>query len=117
MKLSKEQFDALKPYEENFRTMANAQWSRHPGRAGIETMVDIRDQVTGRNEKNRFRSSCRDCVMRLIKEVGAIYLEDLKERNRIEVGEIRERKEAVKMDVKTQKGRKGGRNRSETKSR
>lgn len=77
MKLTEEQFNALLPYEKNFETMVRHRWARNPGSSALDLMNDIYEQVTG--TKNKLNKGCQHCIMRLLTELGTIFLADLEE--------------------------------------
>lgn len=85
MKLTKEQYDALAPYETQFITATKSQWARHPGRAALDIMCDTLEAVTG--HRPRRNHTCNVCVLNIITEMGSIWLAD-----KVEV----ERKKATK---------------------
>lgn len=108
MKLTQQQFDALTPYEENFRTMVRSKWTRNPGSAALDLIHAIYVQITGNTQ--RLNKGCQHCIMRLLTEMGTIYLADLEERKRIETERKAVVKESlttdpVKVEVKTNKKR------------
>lgn len=116
MKLTQQQFDALTPYEENFRTMVRSKWSRNPGSAALDLIHAIYVQVTGNTQ--RLNKGCQHCIMRLLTDMGTIYLADLEERKRSEMERKPERKvdvtetetiNTVKVEVKTEIKKRGGR--------
>ena len=78
MRLSQEQYDALTPYAQHFETMARAKWARNPGSAALDIMHGIYVQVTG--DRQRFNKGCSHCIMRLLTDLGRIYLADRQER-------------------------------------
>lgn len=117
MKLTQQQFDALTPYEENFRTMVRSKWSRNPGSAALDLIHAIYVQVTGNTQ--RLNKGCQHCIMRLLTDMGRIYLADLEERNmaikeslnatkKVDVAET-ETTNPVKVEVKTETRKRGGR--------
>lgn len=117
MKLTQQQFDALTPYEENFRTMVRSKWSRNPGSAALDLIHAIYVQVTGNTQ--RLNKGCQHCIMRLLTDMGRIYLADLEERNmavkeslnatkKVDVAET-EISNPVKVEVKTETRKRGGR--------
>lgn len=117
MKLTQQQFDALTPYEENFRTMVRSKWARHPGSAALDLIHAIYVQVTGNTQ--RLNKGCQHCIMRLLTDMGRIYLADLEERNmvvkkslttakKVDVAET-ETTNPVKVEVKTETKKRGGR--------
>lgn len=77
MKLTKEQFEALAPYEENFRTANRSEtsgWSRHPGSAALDLMQRIYTNAVG--PRPRLNKSCSHCILSLIRDMGRIWLSD-----------------------------------------
>ena len=74
MNYTPEQFAALAPYEEHFRTAINAKWSRNPGRTALKTIYDNYTAATG--SKDRFNPWCGNCVLNLMKKAGALWLAD-----------------------------------------
>lgn len=85
MRLSQEQYDALTPYAQHFETMARAKWARNPGSAALDIMHGIYVQVTG--DRQRFNKGCSHCIMRLLTDLGRIYLADREERQKVAVKE------------------------------
>lgn len=118
MKLTQQQFDALTPYEENFRTMVRSKWARHPGSAALDLIHAIYVQVTGNNTQ-RLNKGCQHCIMRLLTDMGRIYLADLEERNMVVKKSLTTAKKVdvaktettnpVKVEVKTETKKRGGR--------
>lgn len=74
MNYTPEQFAALAPYEEHFRTAINAKWSRNPGRTALKTIYDNYTAATG--SKDRFNPWCGNCVLNLMRKAGALWLAD-----------------------------------------
>lgn len=102
MRLTEEQFKALAPYKSNFETMVRSKWARHPGSAALDLIHEIYCQVTGSTQK--LNKGCSHCIMRLLEDMGRIFLADLEERNRREVEEKPEREiEVKKVKVTTRK--------------
>lgn len=83
MKLTKEQFDALAPYEKHFDSAVNHRWTRFPGGAALDLIHDILHQVTGLNLP--LNKCCSHCILELMTEMGRIFLADRDEMKRIEV--------------------------------
>lgn len=109
MRLSTEQFAALAPYEEHFKTACKANsWSRHPGSAALDLMHTIQEQVTG--VRYRLDKHCSHCILKQIRDVGYLYLADKQERidmeNRKTFVEktLQEAETKTKVEVKTKKG-------------
>ena len=71
MELSKEQLDALAPYESYMMTAVKSNWSRYPGRDALQEMHRILEQVTGR--KRPLNVNCQSCVLNLLRDCGTIY--------------------------------------------
>lgn len=99
MKLSQEQFDALAPYQKHFETAVKAQWTRNPGSVALDLIFNIYVQVTGSTEK--LNKGCNHCIMRLMTDMGRIFLEDLEERKKVVVAkEETSTSEPIKAEVK-----------------
>ena len=103
MKLTKEQFDALAPYEKHFDSAVNHRWTRFPGGAALDLIHDILHQVTGFNLP--LNKCCSHCILELMTEMGKIFLADREERNKTLVSKIETEVEVVKAEVKTKKPR------------
>lgn len=104
MKLTKEQFDALAPYEKYFDSAVNHRWTRYPGGAALDLIHDILHQVTGLNLP--LNKCCSHCILELMTEMGKIFLADREERNKTLVSKLEMEVEPVKAEVKTKKPRK-----------
>ena len=104
MRLTKEQFDALAPYEKHFDSAVNHRWTRFPGGVALDLIHDILHQVTGLNLP--LNKCCSHCILELMMEMGKIFLADREERNKTLVSKIETEVEVVKAEVKTKKPRK-----------
>lgn len=104
MRLTEEQFNALAPYQSNFETMVRSKWARHPGSAALDLIHEIYCKVTGSTQK--LNKGCSHCIMRLLEDMGRIFLADLEERNKTIVSKIDTDSEPVKVEVKVKKPRK-----------
>lgn len=71
MQLTKDDRKALKPYERYMETALRASWASYPGSAALDTMHAIHARVTG--SRLPMNKGCSACIMRLLKELGAIY--------------------------------------------
>lgn len=71
MELSKEQLDALAPYESYMMTAVKSNWSRYPGRVALQEMHRILEEVTGRTRP--LNVNCQSCVLNLLRDCGTIY--------------------------------------------
>ena len=103
MRLTKEQFDALAPYEKHFDSAVNHRWTRFPGGAALDLIHDTLKQVTGLNLP--LNKCCSHCILELMREMGKIFLADREERNKRLVSKIETDVEVVKAEVKTKKPR------------
>lgn len=104
MRLTKEQFDALAPYEKHFDSAVNHRWTRFPGGAALDLIHNTLKQVTGLNLP--LNKCCSHCILELMTEMGKIFLADREERNKTLVSKIETDVEVVKAEVKTKKPRK-----------
>ena len=69
--MTDEQFNALAPFEDNYKTAIDLGYSRYPGQAGVNTMFNIyRDLTNTRTNMNR---SCSVCILHLVQKVGKLY--------------------------------------------
>ena len=102
MKLTKQQYDALAPYEKHFDSAVNHRWTRFPGGAPLDMIHDILLQVTGLNLP--VNKCCSHCILELMTEMGRIFLADRDEMKRTEVA-IKESliPDPVKVEVKTKR--------------
>ena len=103
MKLTKEQFDALAPYEKHFDSAVNHRWTRFPGGAALDLIHDTLKQVTALNLP--LNKCCSHCILELMTDMGKIFLADREERNKTLVSKIETEVEVVKAEVKTKKPR------------
>ena len=74
MTFTEDQFRTLSAFESYFYTAVKANYSRHPGQAGLELIHSIFTSATG--DKRRLNSSCQQCVYNLIKDCGDLYFKD-----------------------------------------
>lgn len=102
MKLNKQQYDALAPYEKHFDSAVNHRWTRFPGGAALDMIHDTLLQVTGLNLP--VNKCCSHCILELMTEMGRIFLADRDEMKRIEVA-VKESltTDPVKVEVKTKR--------------
>ncbi len=82
--------------------MIKSNWARHPGSEGIDIINNVYQEVTG--VKQKMNKGCSTCIMRLLKDMGVIFLADLEEREKkvVEVSQVDA--EPVKTEVKTKRG-------------
>lgn len=101
MKLTKEQFDALAPYEKHFDSAVNHRWTRFPGGAALDMIHDILHQVTGLNLP--LNKCCSHCILELMTEMGKIFLAD---RDEIKMAEVAVKESLTTDPVKVEVNRK-----------
>lgn len=103
MRLTEEQYKTLSQYESQFKTAINAKWARFPGTAALHEIHRIQREVTGRSTS--LNTSCTSCVLRLLTDMGNIYLADKTEReSRVRVIPA-DAATQEKVEVKTEKKR------------
>lgn len=100
MNFTKEQFQALSAWEDNFKTAVDAGWARHPGRYNLRVIYDIYTSATG--DRRRFDANCQKCATDLLADCGRLYFQDKAARTEVEVSEAVPVKK-VKVKVKTTK--------------
>ena len=98
MKLTNEEFNQLKPYEEPMAVALRSKYARGIGRTEGEVMHRILVRVTKVN--TRFVPSCSRCVYTLLCQIGKIYFADKAER---EAAEAASRVKVEEKAVKTEK--------------
>lgn len=101
MILTKEQFDALAPYEKHFDSAVNHRWTRFPGGAALDLIHDILHQVTGLNLP--LNKCCSHCILELMTEMGKIFLAD---RDEIKMAEVAVKESLTTDPVKVEVNRK-----------
>lgn len=69
--MTEEQYNALAPYEQNFKTALECQYSRYPGADGVDTMFRIWKEIT--NTRMNINRSCSVCILHLIQDVGRLW--------------------------------------------
>lgn len=77
MNYTKEQFDALAPYEGNFGTAIRSKWSPYPGAEALRLIHRIFTSATG--DRRRLNSACSVCVLHLLRDAGKLYFADKEE--------------------------------------
>ena len=73
MTLSAEIMEALKPYERNFRTATEAQWSPALTSKDIDVLLKAWKEITGK-ERIGYRAGCSHCTLSLVTDLGSMYL-------------------------------------------
>ena len=77
---TKEQFDTLAPYEDNFRTAIEARWARNPGLLALRSIHAVYQAATG--DRRRLNAGCSVCLCHLLQAAGKAYFADKAERER-----------------------------------
>lgn len=70
--MTDEQFNALAPFEDNYKTAIDLGYSRYPGQAAVNTMFNIYRDLT--NTRTNINRSCSVCILHLVQKVGKLYL-------------------------------------------
>ena len=76
--MTEEQFTALAPFEQHYRTALDCNYTRYPGRAAIDTMFEIFRAVTG--SRININRSCSVCILHLVQNVGKLYFKEKERR-------------------------------------
>lgn len=69
--MTDEQFNALAPFEDRFKTAIEGAWCRYPGLAALQTMASVYTAVTGQGV--RINSGCSRCVLHIVQDAGRVY--------------------------------------------
>ena len=111
--MTEEQFDTLAQYEPNFESALKANYSRYPGREGVDTMFRIYREIT--NTRMNLNRSCSVCILNLVKSLGKLYFAE-KTRREEEARKAEElKKEEPKAEPKPDKAKKTSRKKKESK--
>jgi len=74
MHYNNEQFNALAPYEDNFRTATEGKWTRRVSIPAQKQIRAIYTEATG--ERIPFNIGCGSCIVNLLRKAGKLYFED-----------------------------------------
>lgn len=77
MNYTKEQFQALAPYADNFRTAIEGEWSRRIPVDGQKLIRKTYEDAT--KTRIPFNSGCQLCLLNLLKRAGRLWFADKKE--------------------------------------
>ena len=91
MRLTDEEYEYLKEYEYRFTQAVRADYVSVPNPSAIKEMHRIWCRIIGRQE--RLRESCYHCVLTLVKEVGKVFFDDKREKERIAAQKAQEEAE------------------------
>ena len=69
--MTDEQFNALAPFEEHYKTAIEVNYTRYPGSAAIDTMFYIYKAIT--KSRININRSCGTCLLHLVQDVGKLY--------------------------------------------
>lgn len=112
MKLTEEQFKTLSKYERYLQTAVRSNWARYPGITALQEIHSVYIQLT--KDQTKLRTTCATCILRLLKDLGAIYFKDKEEKEKeiemiqskkVEIAPV-EQIEIKKVEVKVRKPRK-----------
>lgn len=78
MNYTDEQFNALAPFEDNFRTAVEGDWTRRVAIGDQHKIKDIYEAAT--KSRIPFNQGCGSCLLTLLKRAGRMYFVDKKER-------------------------------------
>lgn len=78
MNYTNEQFNALAPYEDNFRTAVEGDWTRRVPLAGQQLIRSTYESAT--KTRIPFNAGCASCLINLLKRAGRLWFADQKER-------------------------------------
>ena len=81
MNYTDEQFNALAPYEDNFRTALEANWTRRIPIEGQKLIRQTYQDATG--DKVPFNTGCATCVINILRRAGKRWFQDKTERETI----------------------------------
>lgn len=76
-RLTQEEMTILAPYEENFRTIIEQNWSRGLSRKAYENIYAIYKRIYG-VKAARLNVACSTCLLQLLRDMGRIYFENIK---------------------------------------
>ena len=78
MNYTDEQFAALAPFEDNFRTAIGGEWTRRIRTADQLRIKEIYEAAT--KSRIPFNQGCGTCLLNLLKRAGRLYFADKTER-------------------------------------
>lgn len=79
--MTDEQFNALAPFEEHYKTAIEVNYTRYPGSAAIDTMFYIYKAIT--KSRININRSCGTCLLHLVQDVGKLYFAEKKRREEL----------------------------------
>lgn len=92
--MTEEQYNALAPYEQNFKTAIECQYSRYPGADGVDTMFRIWKEIT--NTRMNINRSCSVCILHLIQDVGRLWYAEKAKRVKEQLDKMEDKPEEPK---------------------
>ena len=92
--MTEEQYNALAPYEPNFKTALECQYSRYPGADGVDTMFRIWKEIT--NTRMNINRSCSVCILHLIQDVGRLWYAEKAKRVKEQLDKMEDKPEEPK---------------------
>jgi len=85
MEMTDEQFAALAPWEDNYKSAIEAKYTRYPGAEAINTMFNIYRALT--NTRVNINRSCSVCLLHLVQKVGRLYFAEKERRAQLAIAE------------------------------
>lgn len=99
--MTDEQFNALAPFEANYKSAIQANYTRYPGRAAIDTMFNIYRELT--NSRININRACGTCILHLVQNVGKLYFAEKTRREELKAEPEPKPDKAKKTTKKTKK--------------
>ena len=88
MNYTDEQFAALAPFEDNFRTAIDGEWTRRIRTPDQLRIKEIYEAAT--KSRIPFNQGCGTCLLNLLKRAGRLYFADKAEKTQPEIPAIPE---------------------------
>lgn len=99
--MTDEQFNALAPFEQHYKTAIQVNYTRYPGVAAIDTMFSIYKDIT--KSRININRSCGTCVLHLVQNVGKLYFAEKTRREELKAEPEPKPDKAKKTTRKTKK--------------
>ena len=99
--MTDEQFNALAPFEDHYKTAIEVNYTRYPGAAAIDTMFNVYRAVT--NSRININRACGTCILHLVQDVGKLYFKEKSRREELKAEPEPKPDKAKKTTRKTKK--------------
>lgn len=99
--MTDEQFAALAPYEANYKTAIELNFSRYPGAVAIDTMYNIYRALT--DSRAPINKACSVCILHLVQKVGKLYFAEKARREALKTAEPEPKPDKAKKTSKKAK--------------